>query len=171
MIQLYKRIATTTACAAVALVLAACATGSKMFDKTTGADRNAPPPPPPAGAAPAPVVASAASPTGYAMTAESVGSCINFSLTNTSAADLVVNPEHFALIPSGTRRVVPYDSQSATIDVPSTVPPGATVTGRAVFKEFSSPTGNKLVFKPDATGTYAVVGGSGGARSSATAAN
>jgi hypothetical protein len=169
--QLYTRVAMNVGCVAMALALAACATGSKMFDKTVGADQNAPPPPPPGAAGPAPIVATAAAPSAYSMTAQCVGPCINFSLTNTSPAEIVVNPEHFALIPSGTRRVVPYDSQSATIDVPATVPAGGTVTGRAVFKEFSSPSGHKLVYKPDATGTYAVVGGPGGSRASASAAN
>jgi hypothetical protein len=68
---------------------------------------------------------------------------------------------NFALIPNGTRQIVPYDPMTATIEAPSRVAPGETIMGRAIFKEFPVPEGHRLVFKPDAKGVYAVIHGKG----------
>jgi hypothetical protein len=143
----------------VSLLLGGCATGGKIFAKKTNAAEV--PPPPKDG--PMPVLPSVP----YQLTARCAGPCIDFEITNNGPGNLLVSPDNFAMIPRGTRRVVPYDSQSATIDCPSNVAAGQTVSGRAVFKEFGSPVGDRLVFKPDGQGTFAVIGGTTGATSAA----
>lgn len=97
----------------------------------------------------------AASP--FAMAAESSGNVITFAITNNSDREYAVSPYHFALIVQGTRRIVPYSPESATIDVPSRLGPGETIMGRAIFNEFPAPEGHKLVFKPGREATFAVI--------------
>ncbi|MCX7717053.1 MAG: hypothetical protein N2111_01450 [Candidatus Sumerlaeaceae bacterium] len=94
-------------------------------------------------------------PVPYRLVARASGPTIEFTIVNDGESDLRVSPKDFALIPSGTRRVVPYDPETVTIDVPSSVPAKGRISGRAMFKEFPTPTGHRLVFKPDQHGTYA----------------
>ena len=101
--------------------------------------------PPPAPAAP------------YMVTAEARGNCIEFAIRNTGTTDLVIQPTDFAVIPRGSRQVVPYEPTSATIDAPRSVRPGETARGRAMFRGFDNPEGSRLVFKPDSRGAYAVI--------------
>ena len=115
-----------------------------MFGK-----KDAPPQPP---GQPAPQLQPSAS---YSMTASASGSCIQFTITNNGSAPIDILPEQFAIIPAGTRRVIPYDPSCVTLEVCQRIAPGQTVAGRAVFKEFADPAGSRLVFKPDCQGTYA----------------
>ncbi|MCX7626730.1 MAG: DUF4352 domain-containing protein [Candidatus Sumerlaeaceae bacterium] len=93
----------------------------------------------------------------FLMAAESSGNIITFAITNNSAREYNVSPYHFALIVQGTRRIVPYSPEIATIDVPSRLGPGETIMGRAIFNEFPAPEGHKLVFKPGQEATFAVI--------------
>jgi|GEM_PF-2326885 hypothetical protein len=93
----------------------------------------------------------------FVMAAESSGNVITFAITNNSSREYTVSPYHFALIVQGTRRVVPYSPEIATIDVPARLGPGETIMGRAIFNEFPAPEGHKLVFKPDSNACFAVI--------------
>lgn len=84
----------------------------------------------------------------YTLNADANGPCIDIAITNRAEHDIAVSPKDFALIPRGERRPVVYDPEVATIDVPSVVHAGETIHGRAIFSEFKSPVGNKLVFNP-----------------------
>lgn len=96
----------------------------------------------------------------YALAAQCAGPFVSFSLVNQGTAPLEVKREHFALVVPKTRKVVPYNQHSATIDLPKfELAPGERLDGRAWFKEVPSPTGNRLVYKPDGQGTYADVVG------------
>ncbi len=94
------------------------------------------------------------------MVAEASGNVITFAITNHSSREYAVSPYHFALIVQGTRRVVPYSPEVATVDVPSRLGPGETIMGRAIFNEFPAPEGHKLVFKPGNEATFAVISSS-----------
>ncbi len=132
-------------------MLAGCSgTGGNPFLKS----KKAPDPPAPQDQPMAPP------PVPYALTAQASGAFIQFSITNTSQSPIEIAPSMFALIPQGRRQVVPYGGETATIDSPRVVQPGQTVTGRAFFREFRDPAGSRLVFKPDAYGTFATIGGS-----------
>lgn len=146
-----SRITTWLMLPAVAGLLIGCSSGSTFLPKK---EKKA------AASERIPASSATASQSPYVLNAGAMGPCISFTITNTSATDLPVAPEHFALIPKGTHRVVPYDTQSATVDVPSACPAGQTVSGRAIFKEFTNPVGSRLVFKPDGKGTFAVVSSS-----------
>lgn len=146
---------------AAATLLAACSSGGSGM---MGAFRKDAPPPQPAVTQPwdDPAQAGAtmrqpvpAAP--YILTAEARGNCIEFAIRNTTTADIPIQPSHFAVIPRGSRQVVPYEPTSATIDAPRTVRPGETARGRAMFRGFDNPEGSRLVFKPDARGTFAVI--------------
>jgi hypothetical protein len=93
------------------------------------------------------------------MSAQANGAFISVTITNTGNEDLQITPTDFAVIPRGTRQVVPYSAEGATIDMPRVVRPGETVQGRARFREFQNPAGDRLVFKPDGIGTYAEISG------------
>lgn len=93
----------------------------------------------------------------FVMAAESSGNIITFAITNNSTREYNVSPYHFALIVQGTRRIVPYSPEVATIDVPSRLGPGETIMGRAIFNEFPAPEGHRLVFKPGQEACYAVI--------------
>jgi len=93
----------------------------------------------------------------FVMAAEASGNIITFAITNNSPREYTVSPYHFALIVQGTRRIVPYSPEIATIDVPSRLGPGETIMGRAIFNEFPAPEGHKLVFKPGQEATFAVI--------------
>lgn len=95
--------------------------------------------------------------TPFAMAAESSGNIITFAITNNSSREYTVSPYHFALIVQGTRQIVPYTPDNATIDVPSRLGPGETIMGRAIFNEFPAPEGHKLVFKPGQEAAFAVI--------------
>lgn len=98
----------------------------------------------------------------YVLNAEASGRCINFGITNTGPADLPLKASDFALIPKGTRRVVPYAPSGAAIEFQkASAKPGETVRGRAVFNDFADPAGDKLVFKPDGIGTFTFVRAAG----------
>ncbi len=99
-------------------------------------------------------------PTPFQMVAEASGNVITFAITNHSSREYAVSPYHFALIVQGTRRVVPYSPEVATVDVPSRLGPGETIMGRAIFNEFPAPEGHKLVFKPGNEATFAVISSS-----------
>lgn len=137
---------TLTAVMAALLLFSGCTASKPWFTKAG-----------PAAVPPPEVMQSAQPEAPYLLTAEAVGQCINFTLANTSQGDLTVEPANFALIPRGTRRVVPYDTENATIDVPPVIAPGQIVTGRAVFKQCPEPVGDRLVFKPDQIGTFATI--------------
>jgi hypothetical protein len=93
----------------------------------------------------------------YVLSARSNGAFIDFSIYNLGETDLPVKREDFALISPDSRKVVPYTRDGAVIDLPqpSVVRPNATLQGRAVFNSVNNPIGQRLVFKPDATGTFA----------------
>jgi hypothetical protein len=93
----------------------------------------------------------------YVLRAESAGPYINFSIYNLGETELVVEKQHFAIISQGQREVFPYDKQSTVIDLPqpAVVKPNGTIEGRAIFKNVNSPVGKRLVYKPDAVGTFA----------------
>lgn len=93
----------------------------------------------------------------FVMAAESSGNIITFAITNNSTREYNVSPYHFALIVQGTRRIVPYSPEIATIDVPSRLGPGETIMGRAIFNEFPAPEGHRLVFKPGQEASFAVI--------------
>jgi hypothetical protein len=132
---------------AVVLLLAACSQLSLMRDKP---DQQPDLPPPDAAAA-----GQASCP--FVMAAESSGNIITFAITNNSQREYAVSPYNFALIVQGTRRVVPYSPQIATVDVPSRLGPGETIMGRAIFNDFPAPEGHKFVFKSGSDATYAVI--------------
>jgi len=114
-------------------------------------------PPPPAAAAPAPSTPTAAP---YVLKAESAGPYIAFSVYNLGTTDLAVKKEDFALItPDSSHQIVPYNKHNVVIDMPenATIKPNGQLSGRAMFNEVSDPIGKRLVFKPDAIGTYADV--------------
>jgi len=133
---------------AVVLLVAACSQLSLKRDKPAQE-----PGLPPADAAAA--AGQATSP--FVMAAESSGNIITFAITNNSQREYSVSPDNFALIVQGTRRVVPYSPQIATVDVPSRLGPGETIMGRAIFNDFPAPEGHKLVFKSGSDATYAVI--------------
>lgn len=110
-------------------------------------------------AAPDSVAADPVSKVPYQLNACANGPMIEFKLTNTGATPIPLRREDFALVMTGSnRRVVPYNSRSATIELPGdTLAPGQTIQGRAVYKEFTEPAGKRLVYKPDEMGTYADV--------------
>lgn len=138
------------ACAALCLSLSGCLGGGSFLP---GKNTEPPPLPPPEPSLKASQAAS------YSVSAQASGSFIAISVTNTGTSDLQISPANFAMIPQGTRQVVPYSPESATIDIPRVAAPGQTVQGRARFRSFQNPAGNRLVFKPDATGTFAVISG------------
>jgi len=96
----------------------------------------------------------------YGLTAYCSGPYITFDLRNQGSAPMEVNREHFALVvPGKGRKVIPYsNSGSVMIDLPKTqLAPNESIQGRAYFKEAPTPAGMRLVYKPDATGTYAEI--------------
>lgn len=139
------------------ILLCGCTAGAGFFNPK----QSAAPPAAPVVTAPAPHPPPPQVP--YAMSATLTSSCIEFTVTNHGTSDLAVSPYNFALIPQHTRQVIPYSPESGIVDVPATVKPGETVSGRAIFNEFSNPAGARLVFKPDATGTFAIVQAPGAA--------
>ena len=143
------RVSVSVALAALCLSLSGCLGGGSFLP---GKKEDKAPPP----LEPLPMVAQAVP---YTISAQASGAFITVSVTNTGTADLQVSPADFAMIPQGTRRVVPYSPECATIDIPRSVAPGQTVQGRARFREFENPAGNRLVFKPDNRGTFAVISG------------
>lgn len=104
--------------------------------------------------APAPV---AAPPVPYVLKAQTSGAFIDFSIYNLGETPLEVKPENFAVISSDTRQVTPYNPQTTVMDLPqpAIVQPNSTLHGRAVFRTVTAPVGKRLVFKPDAVGTFA----------------
>lgn len=93
----------------------------------------------------------------FVVMAQASGPCIDFSISNTGKDPIEIKPSNFAFIPAQTRRSVPSEPGSAVVEVPPSVAPGETVKGRAVFNEFPSPAGSRLVFKPDNRATFAVI--------------
>lgn len=148
--------------AAVA-ILSGCNGQNNMFNSPSStlspatASAELPAPPPPGNVAPAPA-------TPYVLRAESAGPYINFSIYNLGTTDLLVEKQHFAIVSQGEREVIPYDKQSTIIDLPqpAVVKPNGTIEGRAIFKNVNSPIGKRLVYKPDATGTFANINRSTG---------
>lgn len=114
-----------------------------------------------ADATPAPPDASqpgpAAPPAPYSISAIASGPLISFTIVNNDSRTLEIRPDQFALIPDGTRQVIPYEVSSATIEVAPSVGIGQSVQGRAMFREFATPAGGRLVFKPDDRGAYTVI--------------
>lgn len=147
--------------AMLALSLAACNSNSNSpFRKPlsaapTGAAHN----PSPVGVtasavAPAP---AAESKSPYVLSATSHGPMIDFNIFNMGTTDLQVDAKDFAVISMNNRNVTPYDTSNAVIDLPqpAVVKPNQTLTGRAIFNNITAPAGYRLVFKPDAQGTFA----------------
>lgn len=134
------------------LILAGCAKNGMHLSTQPGNAATATPPPAATQAAP-----PAHAPAPYQLQATSAGTFINFQVANTGTNPLQVRAEDFAIIDPQTRQVTPYDKASAIIDLPqpATVEPGKSISGRAIFKTINNPTGRRLVFKPDATGTFA----------------
>ena len=97
--------------------------------------------------------------TPYSLTAEARGNCIEFAIRNSGDVDLIIDPSNFAIIPSGSRQVYPYKPTIATIDVPASVRPGEVARGRAIFRNFDTPEGSRLVYKPDNLGSFALIKG------------
>ena len=95
----------------------------------------------------------------YELTAEARGNCIEFAIRNSGDIDLLIDPSNFAIIPAGSRQVYPYKPTLATIDVPATVRPGEVARGRAIFRNFDTPEGSRLVYKPDNIGSFALIKG------------
>jgi hypothetical protein len=99
----------------------------------------------------------------YALMAQCSGPMVQFKLQNLTGNDLQVQGKDFALVvPGDSRKVIPYEQQSVTVDLPkSVVGPNETIEGRAVFSENTSPSGCRLVFKPysrpNDRGTYAQI--------------
>lgn len=93
----------------------------------------------------------------YVLSAKSGGPFVEFSIYNLGTTDLPVKREHFAIISPNSRDIVPYAPDSTIIDLPqpAVVKPGDTLHGRAMFKAVNNPVGKRLVFKPDANGTFA----------------
>ncbi|MBX7247266.1 MAG: hypothetical protein K1X53_17355 [Candidatus Sumerlaeaceae bacterium] len=151
------KIATTVAGCVLLLCLPGCSSVGGMFgkksDKNPSADQT---PPPPDGKEP------------YNLAAEANGQVINFAVANHTSTELPLAPESFALIPEGTRQVIPYDPANVTIDVAGSVSPGQTVMGRAIFRDFPNAMGSRLVFKPDNRGTFAQILPSGSFRPAGT---
>lgn len=135
---------------AAVLIFSGCSnqSGSFLHNKTVQ----------PAPAA-APVTASPAphAAVPYVLSAQSTGAFIEFSIYNLGATDLPVQPENFALVSTDAREVTPYSRDTAVVDLPqpAVVKPNETLKGRAIFKQVNNPMGKRLVFKPDATGTFA----------------
>ena len=98
--------------------------------------------------------------TPYSLTAEARGNCIEFAIRNNGDVDILIDPANFAIIPSGSRQVYPYKPTLATIDVPASVRPGEVARGRAIFRNFDTPEGSRLVYKPDNQGSFALIKGS-----------
>jgi hypothetical protein len=106
------------------------------------------------------LAAAAISPqTPYSLTAEARGNCIEFAIRNNGDVDILIDPANFAIIPSGSRQVYPYKPTLATIDVPASVRPGEVARGRAIFRNFDTPEGSRLVYKPDNQGSFALIKG------------
>ncbi len=101
----------------------------------------------------------------YSLTAEARGNCIEFAIRNTGDVDILIDPTNFAIIPSGSRQVYPYKPTLATIDVPASVRPGEVARGRAIFRNFDTPEGSRLVYKPDDRGSFALIKGPASATS------
>lgn len=95
--------------------------------------------------------------TPYVLRAESAGPYINFSIYNLGETDMLVEQQHFAVISQGNREVFPYNQSTTIIDLPQppVVKPNGMIEGRAIFKDVTSPDGKRLVYKPDAAGTFA----------------
>lgn len=107
----------------------------------------------PAGAAPG----AAVPPVPYVLKAQSNGAFIDFSIYNLGETELEVKRENFAIISPETRQVTPSNPQSTVVDLPqpAVVQPNSTLHGRIVFQNVAAPVGKRLVFKPDAVGTFA----------------
>ncbi len=126
---------------------------NSMFNKPATASAPIPP-----GAAAVAVPATQPNPAApYVLSAQSTGPYIDFSIYNLGTTDLVVLKENFAVISAEDRAVIPYTKTTTIIDLPqpAIVKPNSTLSGRAIFKEVNSPIGKRLVFKPDAIGTFA----------------
>jgi hypothetical protein len=101
----------------------------------------------------------------YALTAQCSGPMVQFSIQNLGQSDLQVENRDFALVvPGEKRKVVPYNKESVTVDLPANVVrPNEKLAGRVVFSDNPMPVGCRLVFKPygrpDDPGTYADIGG------------
>lgn len=132
-----------TATVLLATILAGC--GDKFGSRTQAPGPGAPENP------------EAFEPRPYILQARAQGQVINFQVTNTGTSNLDVSPFHFALVETGQRRVIPYSPSTATIEVASSVRPGETVSGRAIFHEFTTPRGFRLAFRPDNLGTFAQI--------------
>lgn len=150
----YSTLMNYTATLAAALTLTAC-TGQNSLLNKSGASATPPalstPAPPPLGAEASPDLPP------YVLTAQSSGQFIDFSIYNMGSSDLKVEKDSFAIINADSREVVPYNKENAIIDIPpaAVVKPNETLTGRAIFNSVNSPAGRRLVFKPDAVGTFA----------------
>jgi len=131
----------------LAIILSGCA--GKLPWK-----QNAQPATPP----PGPTCATPPARPPYSMEAYANGPCISFSIVNHGSEELTISPYHFALIPVGSRQVIPYSPETAAVDVPASVKPGKVVGGRAVFREHPTPARSKLVFKPPQGPIFAVIG-------------
>jgi hypothetical protein len=99
----------------------------------------------PAASQPAPTPAAP-----YQLTAQCSGPMVRFRLQNLSDSELQVQNKDFALVvPGQDRKVIPYNAENVSVDLPaSVVPPHQTVEGRAVFNDNNMPNGCRLVFKP-----------------------
>lgn len=131
-------------------IMAGCNQSQSLFQRPTPTNSPAPAAAPAAPSTPLPD-------TPYVLSAKSAGSFIEFSIYNMSDKDLPVKREDFAVISTDSRDITPYSRDGAVIDLPqpAVVKPNSTMHGRAVFRTVSNPLGQRLVFKPDAVGTFA----------------
>jgi len=138
----------------VATLLVFCACNQTRSQLQLGAPGTAATQPPLSPTAPPP---QARPQVPYSMEAHSAANFIEFKIQNNGITDLPVRPADFALITPEDHSVIPYARDSAIIDLPqpAIAKPGASIVGRAQFNGVSSPIGKRLVFKPDATGTFA----------------
>lgn len=133
------------------LLISGCNNQAKMFQKPTVPLTTVSAPTPAA----APMQPNPAAP--YVLSAQSSGPYIDFSIYNLGTTDLIIKKEHFAVIEAENRAVTPYTKATTIIDLPqpAIVKPNSTLSGRAIFREVNAPIGKRLVFKPDAIGTFA----------------
>jgi hypothetical protein len=104
-----------------------------------------------------PAAPATAAPAPYELSATAHGPVVFFTLKNKGTVPLDVRREDFAMIiPGSNRRVIPFSDNIGTLDLKQgPLQPNETLQGRVIFQDINAPGGNRLVYKPDQTGTFA----------------
>ena len=140
---------------AAGTLIAGCGARQAMNNIGFAATRSGNTPPP----AQAPAQHPAPPPVPYELSAISSGPVVFFTLKNTGTQPLDIRREHFALVvPGKARRVIPFSDNGGTLDLKQgPLMPSQTLQGRVIFQDVIAPAGNRLVYKPDQTGTFAII--------------